>query len=80
MTIIHLDTLSYDYVYWLLILDSPAPEDLEVAKLSMRDLQSDPDVDSISFEHSEQDTSYRCTGEFSVWPNYTSEISPLCLA
>lgn len=54
-----------------MILDSPAPEDLEVAKLSMRDLQSDPDVDSISFEHSEQDTSYRCTGETGVWAIYT---------
>lgn len=43
-----------------LFLDSPAPEDLEVAKLSMRSLQTEADVDSISLERSDQDNSYRC--------------------
>uniref|UniRef100_A0A8W8IDE3 Rap-GAP domain-containing protein n=1 Tax=Magallana gigas TaxID=29159 RepID=A0A8W8IDE3_MAGGI len=57
-------------------IDSPAPEDLEVAKLSMRDLQSDPDVDSISFEHSEQDTSYRCTDSRSPSPTSIHSRSP----
>lgn len=54
---------KYVYFYklgFLLFVDSPAPEDLEVAKLSMHSLQSEADIDSISLERSEQDTSYRC--------------------
>ncbi|XP_056021439.1 ral GTPase-activating protein subunit alpha-1-like isoform X5 [Ostrea edulis] len=58
-------------------IDSPAPEDLEVAKLSMHSLQSEADIDSISLERSEQDTSYRYSRSPSPASIHSQSPSPI---
>ncbi|XP_022332235.2 ral GTPase-activating protein subunit alpha-1-like isoform X3 [Crassostrea virginica] len=58
-------------------IDSPAPEDLEVAKLSMRSLQTEADVDSISLERSDQDNSYRYSRSPSPTSTHSQSPSPV---
>ncbi|XP_062620262.1 ral GTPase-activating protein subunit alpha-1-like [Saccostrea cucullata] len=58
-------------------IDSPAPEDLEVAKLSMQSLQHEADIDSISLERSEQDASFRYSRSPSPASIHSDSPSPV---